>query len=323
VASAQNDVTLLKGVGTATFESKAVGVAIGQCFRDRIQTEQVQCLHGPIPHRGDPEWTALAVAFGNVHPAERLRLITVPSQRAESLRFRLRCVPDLSVHTRSFRTRITDNAQDGQSPASKRVGEQVNQGLDFIPPALPDSLHDTRLEPTNRAIDFRPVDDAPVDRAVRGRTSKRCRRRHICFAPLVSWPGFLVTDDPREVSPLSREGMSDPWEGAHPLSAPLQSGLRLLPHPLPTVPSAHLTACFPLRGDNGITSFIWLITGGLGRASGPVAHHPRQGNAEAPMPGHVPFWFRPNSIFGLSNITAFNGTSPGLTLPRTAGPRPR
>jgi hypothetical protein len=40
------------------------------------------------------------------------------------------------------------------------------------------------------------------------------------------------------------------------------------------------------------------------------------------MPGHIPFWFRPVSIFGLSNITAFSSTSPGLTLPRTAGPRP-
>src|SRR5271157_4274423 len=34
------------------------------------------------------------------------------------------------------------------------------------------------------------------------------------------------------------------------------------------------------------------------------------------------FWFKPDSIFGLFPVTTFISTSPGLTLPRTAGPRP-
>lgn len=113
-----------------------------------------------------------------------------------------------------------------------------------------------------------------------------------------------------------------PREGAHPLSAPLQGGLRLLPHPFPAAPSACLAARVPVPGGQR-GYFVHLVDRrGLGRASRPVAPHPRQGIAEAPVPGHVPFWFRPVSIFGLSNVTAFNSTSPGLTLPRTAGPRP-
>jgi hypothetical protein len=53
---------------------------------------------------------------------------------------------------------------------------------------------------------------------------------------------------------------------------------------------------------------------GLGRVSGPVVRHLRQGNAEAPAPDHSPFWFKPISSFrvrydrttpGLANITAF------------------
>ena len=48
----------------------------------------------------------------------------------------------------------------------------------------------------------------------------------------------------------------------------------------------------------------------------------RQGNAKAPGPDRIPFWFGPVSIFGLLNITAFSSTSPGLTYLQTASPRP-
>src|SRR5215472_15771100 len=104
----------------------------------------------------NPETAPFAIALGNVHPAERLRLVAVPTQGAESRRLEFRCVPKDSVHTGSLRTRITDHSQDGQSPASERVREQINQSLDFIPSALRNSLHDTRLEPTDRPPDLLP-----------------------------------------------------------------------------------------------------------------------------------------------------------------------
>src|SRR6516165_6445079 len=156
VPMTQQGLGLSHGISTAAFPPKAIGVAIGLRFRDGIEAEQVESLHGSIGHGGNPEASPFAVALGDVHPAERLRSITVPTQGAESGRLGLRCVPEDSVHTGSLCTRITDHSQDGQSPASERVREQIDQSLDFIPSALRDGLHDPRLEPTDRAPDFLP-----------------------------------------------------------------------------------------------------------------------------------------------------------------------
>ena len=104
VSIADQDTNLVESVRTAAFQSKAIGVAVGLGFRDGIEAEQVQGLHGSIGHGRNPETAQLAVALGNVHPAERLRLVTVPTQGAESGRLGFRCVPEDSVHTRSLRT---------------------------------------------------------------------------------------------------------------------------------------------------------------------------------------------------------------------------
>ena len=183
VPMTQQDMGLSQGIGTATFPPKAIGMAVGLRFRDGIEAEQVEGLHGSIGHRGNPEAAPFAVALGDVHPAERLRSITVPTQGAESGRLGLRCVPEDSVHTGSLRTRITDDSQDGQSPATERVREQIDQSLDFIPSALRDGLHDTRLEPTDRTPDLLPFDGMPVGRTLGSRTSGHFCRRHICLSP--------------------------------------------------------------------------------------------------------------------------------------------
>ena len=106
----QQDMGLSHRISTATFPPKTIGVAVGLRFRDGVEAEQVQSLHGSIGHGGNPETSLFAVALGNVHPAERLRLVTVPAQGAESGRLGLRCVPEDSVHTGSLRTRITDHS---------------------------------------------------------------------------------------------------------------------------------------------------------------------------------------------------------------------
>jgi hypothetical protein len=128
-------------------------------------------------------------------------------------------------------------------------------------------------------------------------------------------------EHPRDVSPLSRQG--DLVRGrTHPLSGRLPIGIGLFPHPSAAASSAFFADRFPLRGDNGVTSFIFGITRELGRAYRPVVHHPRRGIGQPPVPDHVPFWSKPDSIFGLLIITAFIGTSLGLTLSRTASSRP-
>src|SRR5260370_1481481 len=94
-------------ISTAAFPPKAIGVAVGLRFRDGIETEQVETLHSSISHGGNPEAATLAVAFGNVYPAERLRLITVPTQGVESRRLRFQRVPEHSVHTARLPTPLT------------------------------------------------------------------------------------------------------------------------------------------------------------------------------------------------------------------------
>src|SRR6516164_9094716 len=70
--------------------------------------------------------------------------------------------------------------------------------------------------------------------------------------------GSLVTEHPREVSPLSRRG--DVVRGkTHPRSDPLPTGIRFLPRPSSAAPSAIFTERLPLRGDNGVTSFTFSI----------------------------------------------------------------
>jgi hypothetical protein len=56
----------------------------------------------------------------------------------------------------------------------------------------------------------------------------------ICLASLIVLPSSFVMKDPMEVGPLSREGML--LLAAHPLSVPLQSGVRFFHRPLPARP---------------------------------------------------------------------------------------
>src|SRR5258708_9330325 len=203
---------LVEGIGTAAFESKAIGMAVGLRFRDGIETQQVECLHGPVGHRGNPEAAHFSVTFRYVHSTERLRLVTVPTQSAESGRLGSRCVPEDSVHTGSLRTRITDDSQDGQGPATERAREQINQSLDFILSALRDGLHDTRLEPTNCPPDLLPIDGVPVGRAPGSRTSEHFCRRHVCLSPRVGWPRFSRDGTPEGSQPAFAVRGCCPWE---------------------------------------------------------------------------------------------------------------
>ena len=63
------------------------------------------------------------------------------------------------------------------------------------------------------------------------------------------------------------------------------------------------------RGSSGVRSC--LSAGGAPSATG---------KNPVPMPDHVPFWSKPDSIFGLSLFTAFISTSPGLTRPGRLAP---
>jgi hypothetical protein len=75
---------LFQGIRATPFQPEAIGMAVGQRFRDGIESQQVERLLAAIDHGRDSEWASFSITFGNVYPAERLRLIAVPTQSVES-----------------------------------------------------------------------------------------------------------------------------------------------------------------------------------------------------------------------------------------------
>src|SRR2546421_9410247 len=101
VVFAQDLMTVIQGIGTAPPTAKTVGVGIGSGFLNRIETEQVQRLHGPIGQGRNSQGTKFGgvAAFRNVHAPQRLWLIAVAAEFAESGCFQRRSVPDVAVHS--------------------------------------------------------------------------------------------------------------------------------------------------------------------------------------------------------------------------------
>ena len=139
--------------------------------------------------------------------------------------------------------------------------------------------------------------------------------------------GSLVTEDLREVSPLSRRGdvvlhrqvgrqllLGRPlFVEDSPFIRSITERHWLPPSSLPRCLISVLCSQPSLAGrqrgyfvhlfdHSGVRSCLWA--GGASSATGDIA---------IPVPGHVPFWSKPDSIFGLFLFTAFISTSPGLT----------
>ena len=139
--------------------------------------------------------------------------------------------------------------------------------------------------------------------------------------------GSLVMEDPRETSPLSRRGevvvhrqvgrqllLGSPIfvEGSPSIrsitdrpSLPLSSLPRCLISLLcsrPSLAGRQRGYFVHLFDHSGVRSCLWA--GGASSATKDIA---------TPVPGHVPFWSKPDSILGLFLFTAVISTSPELT----------
>jgi hypothetical protein len=146
--------------------------------------------------------------------------------------------------------------------------------------------------------------------------------------------GPLVTEDPREVSPLSRSGdvvlhrrvgpqllLGRPhFVEDSPFIRSITDRHSLPPSSLPRCLISVLCSPPSLAGrQRGYFVHLFdhsgggscLSAGGASSATGDIA---------TPVPGHVPFWSKPDSIFGLSLLTALISTSPGLTRPGRLAP---
>jgi hypothetical protein len=152
---------------------------------------------------------------------------------------------------------------------------------------------------------------APTGVAVRDRSA---------LLPESVGQGFLVTEDPREVCPLSG-GVMSPCS-----STPIQPVLgwhSLSPSSFTRRPMGFSCELLSLAGRaTGLPRFVavsgWggsqLFAGGT--SSAPV-------ELAAPGPDHVPFWPERDSILRSFLVTAFIAASHPLTRPPDPGPRPR
>jgi hypothetical protein len=115
-----------------------------------------------------------------------------------------------------------------------------------------------------------PPGPLPVVRG--GRTSERCRRRHL-LASSGGWSIFLVPQDQREVCPLAGGVIATP---IRPITG------------RPSLPPSSSTRCRigpscdgpTRRDDNGFTTFRRCTVRRLGRASPPGERHPRAASSE-------------------------------------------
>jgi hypothetical protein len=131
--------------------------------------------------------------------------------------------------------------------------------------------------------------------------------------------GPLVTEDQREVGPLSGGVMSPrgstpirPITG-RPWLAPSSCTRRLIGSSRES-----LSLC---GGDDGLTTFrrrARVVRSQLFAGGAPSA----PGECQAPGPDHVPFWPKRPSIFRLSHVTALITAELWLTNPPDPSPRP-
>ena len=178
--------------------------------------------------------------------------------------------------------------------------------------ALASGLHDTRLEPSGRTPDLLPFEGVPAGRTPGSRTSEHFCCRHICLSPLIGWPRFSRDGTPEGSQPAFAARGCCPWADSLSIRS-ITDRHSLPPSSLPRCLVSFLCSQPSLAGRqrgyfvhlfdrSGVRSC--LSAGGASSATGDIA---------APVPDHVPFWFKPDSILGLSLFTAFISTSPGLT----------
>jgi hypothetical protein len=128
-----------------------------------------------------------------------------------------------------------------------------------------------------------------------GRTYGRCRPRQICFASRTGWLSVPVRRHPREVSPLSR-GVATPIRPVtgRPSLPPSSFTRRPVGSPYGGPTLAGGRRAYHVASQESSWVRPRLDAGGISSAPDEVA---------ASGPGHLPFWSKPISTFGLSLFT--------------------
>ena len=189
-------------------------------------------------------------------------------------------------------------------------------------------LHDTHPEPTDRPPDLLPFRGECRSGVRPGAAPASISAADIsaCLPQSVG-RGSLVTEDPREVSPLSRRGdvvlhrqVGRQLLLGRPLVVEDSPSIRPITG-RPSLPPSSLPRCLisllcsrPSLAGRRRGYFVHLFDhSGVRSCLSAGGATSATGDNAAPVPGHVPFWSKPDSIFGLLLFTAFISTSPGLT----------
>ena len=124
----------------------------------------------------------------------------------------------------------------------------------------------------------------------------------------------------REVGPLSR-GVISP-EGSTPIRSCYRSGLRFLPPSSTRRPLGNpLAAGLPRKGGRRAYHVPRMYQGWFRLCLSAGGSDSDGRGRETPLHlGHVTFWFKPLSAFGLLDLTTFISSSPGLAMPSTLAP---
>jgi hypothetical protein len=96
------------------------------------------------------------------------------AQACHSSPFGSGALPQDAVYARGLFPLIRGHSFHSQELGVERVGEQVLQGTNLVPPALLHSLCDTQLQPSDFASGVFPIDTRPFLRVASGCTSRSC-----------------------------------------------------------------------------------------------------------------------------------------------------
>ena len=134
----------------------------------------------------------------------------------------------------------------------------------------------------------------------------------ICFVCSVGWPISLVMQDPHGKSARFRVGRCCHRLNPYPPHYRMAFASSGVPYPHPYRPPLRLA--FPCGRDTGLPRSARVPLDELGSACPPVTRHLRETKGELPPPGHLPFWSKPLSPFGLLVLTTFISGSHVLAM---------
>ena len=147
-------------------------------------------------------------------------------------------------------------------------------------------------------LDGTAAEPATEDR--RGPHHGRCRPRQICFAPSADWLSVPIRGHPREVSSLSRGVMSP--RGSTPVR-PITGWPSLPPPSFTRRPIGSPCGGPTLAGGRRAYHVASQESSWVRPRLDAGGHSSAPDDIAAPGPGHLPFWSKPVSTFGLSLFT--------------------